>query len=101
MNPSRVLTVLLLCLLFNVSHGETTDEEQESDADNYGNNKASSETGVVGANVEMTGYAVINGEVWIDGVKIHKPQSVYISKKSGKTYRISWRKNGNVDVTEK
>lgn len=96
--------VLLLFLPISAASGVTVADEPEFDVDvdaaDYMNNEANNDSGVVGADVEMTGYAVINGSVWIDGVKIHKPQSVYTSKKSGKTYRIHWGKNGNVSITE-
>jgi hypothetical protein len=100
-----VVSVLLLSgLLVNASFGESDISESEvevnADVSDSAGNKAWTESGVIDADVEMTGIAVINGAVWIDGVKIHKPQSVYTSKKNGKTYRIHWGKNDNVSVTE-
>lgn len=100
-----VVSVLLLSgSLLNASFGEPVDDEPEFEVnvevlDSVGN-KVWTESGVVDTDVEMTGVAVINGAVWIDGVKIRKPQSVYTSKKNGKTYRIQWGKNDNVSVTE-
>lgn len=58
-------------------------------------------SGGVASDVEMEGVAVINGEVFIDGNKVPKGKTLYTSKKSGKTYRINWGKNGNVSVSEK
>jgi len=109
-----VATILVSsCLLVSNAFGgkniDKQDIEMEADelemdtefSDNSNmDSKSDADSGQVGTDVEMTGSAVINGSVWIDGVKIHKPQSVYTSKKSGKTYRIHWGKNGNVSVTE-
>lgn len=58
-------------------------------------------SGSVASDVEMEGVAVINGDVFIDGNKVPKGKALYTSKKSGKTYRIHWGKNGNVSVSEK
>lgn len=58
-------------------------------------------SGDVASDVEMDGVAVINGDVFIDGGKVPKGKTLYTSKKSGKTYRINWGKNGNVSVSEK
>lgn len=100
-----IATVLLLsCSLANASFGEAVVDgagvEVNADISDSADSKDGADSGMVGADVEMTGFAVINGAVWIDGVKIHQPQSVYISKKSGKTYRIYWGKNDNVSVAE-
>lgn len=58
-------------------------------------------SGSVAPDVEMEGVAVINSDVFIDGNKVPKGKTLYTSKKSGKTYRIDWGKNGNVSVSEK
>lgn len=58
-------------------------------------------SGGVAPDVQMVGVAVINGEVFIDGDKVPKGKTLYTSKKSGKTYRITWGKDGNVSVAEK
>lgn len=58
-------------------------------------------TGDVASDVEMEGVAVINGDVFVDGNRVPKGKTLYTSKKSGKTYRIEWGKNGNVSVSEK
>jgi hypothetical protein len=55
----------------------------------------------VGSDVEMTGSAIINGVVYIDGEKLPANISTFTSKKSGKTYLIKRGKNGNVSVVEK
>jgi hypothetical protein len=55
----------------------------------------------VGADVEMTGVAVINGDVYIDGEKLPQGKRTFTSKKTGKSYAIEWGKNGNVSVAEK
>lgn len=57
--------------------------------------------GSVANDVQMDGVAVINGEVFVDGDKVPKGKTLYTSKKSGKTYRITWGKDGNVSVSEK
>jgi len=54
----------------------------------------------VAADVDMTGVAVINGEVYIDGDKVPPGKTTFKGRKSGKTYRIKWGKDGNVSVTE-
>ena len=104
MKIGYVLSVILISFaLLGVAHAKSEEAEMDvevsEDSDNM-DNKASSQAGVVEADVEMTGYAIINGGVWIDGIKINKPQSVYVSRKSGKTYRIRWDKGGNVSVKE-
>lgn len=100
-----VVPVLLLsCSLVNASFGEAlvdgSELEVNADVSDRVDSKVDADSAVVGTDVEMTGVAVINGAVWIDGVKIHKPQSVYTSKINGKTYRIHWGESGNVSVTE-
>lgn len=66
-----------------------------------GGNEVRVTTGSVASDVEMEGIAVINGEVFIDGAKVARGKTLYTSKKSGKTYRIDWGKDGNVSVSEK
>ncbi len=66
-----------------------------------GNNDVGTSSNSVAPDVEMEGVAVINGEVFIDGKKVPKGKTLYTSKKSGKTYRITWGKDGNVSVEEK
>lgn len=65
------------------------------------NTGSTGSTGGVASDVEMEGVAVINGDVFIDGNKVAKGKTLHTSKKSGKTYRIEWGKNGNVSVSEK
>jgi len=48
----------------------------------------------------MEGVAVINDDVFIDGEKIQRGKTSYTSKKTGKSYRIQWGKNGNVSVEQ-
>ncbi|HLA36183.1 MAG TPA: hypothetical protein VJ001_15070, partial [Rhodocyclaceae bacterium] len=62
---------------------------------------AANESGIIGSDVEIDGVAVINGEVFIDGEKVQRGKTSYTSKKSGKSYRIQWGKNGNVSVEQK
>ena len=62
---------------------------------------ASNSAATLGPDVEMEGVAVINNEVFIDGVKVPYGKTTYLSKKSGKTYTIRWGKNGNIAVQEK
>ncbi|OGQ48115.1 MAG: hypothetical protein A3H42_03325 [Deltaproteobacteria bacterium RIFCSPLOWO2_02_FULL_46_8] len=99
-----VLFLLLFGLLVNVSFGETDVDEPKFDVDTDISDSVGSEDGensaAIGNDVEITGVAIINGSVWIDGVKIHKPQSVYTSRKNGKIYRIRWGSNDNVSVAE-
>lgn len=63
--------------------------------------KDDDDSDVIGSDVEMEGVAVINGQVFIDGVKVPKGKTSYTSKKTGKSYQIHWGKNGNVEVSEK
>jgi len=67
----------------------------------HGASVATNNTGSLGPGVEMEGVAVINGEVFVDGVKVPRGKTSYFSKKSGKTYIIQWGKDGNVAVHEK
>lgn len=61
---------------------------------------ATNTEGTIDSDVEMEGIAVINGQVFIDGVKIARGKTSYISKKSGKSYTIKSDKDGNVSVQE-
>ena len=61
---------------------------------------ASNSSGIVDADVEMEGVAVINDDVFIDGEKIQRGKAQHTSKKTGKSYRIKWGKNGNVSVEQ-
>ena len=62
---------------------------------------ADASAGGVDVDVEMTGVAIINGNVYIDGEKLPPGKRTYTSKKTGKSYAIEWGKNGNVSVAEK
>ena len=64
-------------------------------------NDASNESGVISGDVEIEGVAILNDKVYIDGVRVPRGVREVTSKKSGKTYRIVWGKNGNITVTEK
>lgn len=64
-------------------------------------NVATNAAGDLGADVEMDGVAVINGNVYIDGQKVPHGKTSYVSKKTGKAYRIQWGSDGNVAVEEK
>jgi len=61
---------------------------------------ASNSSGSIDADVQMDGVAVINDDVFIDGEKIQRGKTRHTSKKSGKSYRIQWGKNGNVSVEQ-
>lgn len=68
---------------------------------NSGSSVSINQSGVIGPGVEMEGVAIINGLVYVDGVKIPKGTKEHKSAKTGKTYRIKWGGNGNVAVEEK
>jgi hypothetical protein len=61
---------------------------------------ANNSSGSIDADVQMEGVAVINDDVFIDGEKIPRGKTKHTSKKTGKTYRIQWGKNGNVSVEQ-
>jgi hypothetical protein len=61
---------------------------------------ASNSAGSIDADVQMEGVAVINDDVFIDGEKIQRGKTRHTSKKTGKSYRIQWGKNGNVSVEQ-
>lgn len=61
---------------------------------------ATNTEGTIDSDVEMEGIAVINGQVFIDGVKIPRGKTSYVSKKSGKSYTIKSGKDNNVSVQE-
>lgn len=63
-------------------------------------NTVKNTAGSIDADVEMEGVAIINDDVFIDGEKIPRGKSRYTSKKTGKSYRIQWGKNGNVTVEQ-
>lgn len=62
---------------------------------------ASNVAGDLGQEVDMEGVAVINGNVYIDGQRIPRGKTMHTSGKTGKVYRIQWRRDGNVAVEEK
>ena len=62
---------------------------------------ASGTSGTVAPDVQMEGVAIINDEVFIDGERVPKGKTSYTAKKTGKSYRIQWGKDGNVSVSEK
>jgi len=64
-------------------------------------NDASNDSGDIAGDVEIEGVAIINDKVFIDGVRVPKWKREVTSKKTGKTYRIDWGKDGNVAITEK
>ena len=57
-----------------------------------GSSVATNTAGSLGPDVEMEGVAVINDEVFIDGVKVPRGKTTVVSKKTGKTYIIEWGK---------
>ena len=66
-----------------------------------GSSVAVNTAGSIEEDVDMEDVAVINGEVFIDGVKVPRGNTSYTSRKTGKTYQIKWGRNGNVAVEEK
>lgn len=64
-------------------------------------NEVSNESGFIAGDVDIEGVAVINDQVFIDGVRIKKGVREVTSGKTGRTYRINRSSNGNVTVTEK
>lgn len=66
-----------------------------------GGNVAVNRQGEIAEDAQISGVTVINGKVFIDGAKVPPGTRVFTSKKSGKTYRIQWGKDGNVSVDEK
>lgn len=61
---------------------------------------ASNSSGSIDSDVQMEGVAVINDDVFIDGEKVQRGKTRHTSKKTGKSYRIQWGKNGNVSVEQ-
>lgn len=55
----------------------------------------------LGSDVEVDGITTINGKLYIDGESVPKGKTSFTSKKTRKTYRIDWGKDGNISVTEK
>lgn len=64
-------------------------------------NDVSVDSDGISGDVEIEGVTIINGKVFIDGVRVPKGTREVKSVKTGKTYRIDWGKNDNVSVTEK
>lgn len=58
-------------------------------------------SGSIAPDVQIEGVTVINGEVFIDGEQVPKGRTSFTAKRSGKSYRIQWGKNGNVSISEK
>ena len=64
-------------------------------------NEVSNESDFIAGDVDIEGVAIINDQVFIDGVRIKKGVREVTSGKTGRTYRINRSSNGNVTVTEK
>ncbi|HPT50096.1 MAG TPA: hypothetical protein PLS67_03585 [Accumulibacter sp.] len=65
-------------------------------------NTVSNEKGVIGPGADVEGVVIINDEVYIDGNKIARGVTQYVSKKTKTVYAIRWGKKGEgVTVTEK
>lgn len=58
-------------------------------------------TGIPGSGTASAEVRIADGEVFIDGDKVPRSQREHVSRRTGKTYRIDWGKNGNVAVYEK
>ena len=69
--------------------------------DGHGGTTVNSGSGIVGSDVQIEGVTIINDKLFIDGVKVPRGITVYTSKKTKKTYKIQWGKNGNIRVSEK
>ncbi|OGQ88202.1 MAG: hypothetical protein A2512_02560 [Deltaproteobacteria bacterium RIFOXYD12_FULL_56_24] len=54
----------------------------------------------IGKDVQVAGVTVINGNLFIDGEKVPKGRTSYTSKKTGKSYKVDWGRDGNVSVAE-
>lgn len=55
---------------------------------------------VIGTDVQIAGITVINGNLFIDGEKVPRGRTSYTSKKTGKSYKVDWGRDGNVSVAE-
>ena len=65
-------------------------------------NTVSNEKGVIDQDADVEGVLIINDEVYIDGQKIPKGVTEYVSKKTKKSYSIRWgRKGEGATVTER
>ena len=65
-------------------------------------NKVSNEKGVIGPEADVEGVTIINDDVYIDGSKIARGVTEYVSKRTKTVYSIRWGKKGEgVTVTEK
>ncbi len=65
-------------------------------------NTVANEKGVIAPDADIEGVVIINGNLSIDGVKIARGVTEYVSKKTKKVYSIRWGKKGEgVTVTEK
>ncbi len=65
-------------------------------------NRVSNEKGVIGPDADVEGVTIINDDLYIDGSKISRGVTEYVSKKTKTVYSIRWGKKGEgVTVTEK
>jgi hypothetical protein len=65
-------------------------------------NTVSNEQGAIDPDADIEGVVVINDQLYIDGHKISRGVTEYVSKKTRKVYSIRWEKKGEgVTVTEK
>ncbi|WP_300454782.1 hypothetical protein [Accumulibacter sp.] len=65
-------------------------------------NTVANEKGVIAPDADVEGVVIINDTLSIDGVKIARGVTEYVSKKTKKVYSIRWGKKGEgVTVTEK
>lgn len=65
-------------------------------------NTVANEKGAIDQDADVEGVLIINDEVYIDGQRVSKGVTGYVSKKTKKSYSIHWgRKGESPTVTER
>lgn len=91
----------VLALFSGVASAQISISAGGNDVKIGSDNDVSNESGVISGDVEIEGVAILNDKVYIDGVRAPRGVREVTSKKTGKSYRIVWGKDGNISVTEK
>jgi hypothetical protein len=101
MKVAVALSIVLLSLIVvaQMASGRSTASVK---IDLGSNNTVANTSGVIDKDAEVEGVLIINDELYIDGAKVARGVTEYVSRKTKKTYSIRWGKKGEgVRVTEK
>lgn len=97
-----VALLILLVSLIVVAQMATGRSAANVKIDLGSNNTVANTSGVIDKDAEIEGVLIINDELYIDGARVARGVTEYVSRKTKKAYSIRWGKKGEgVSVTEK